>query len=57
METKLLDILYKTLELKLKETSPNEHGYKAGLLFCQSEIQKMQIDLLKHEINNYEKTK
>jgi hypothetical protein len=52
METKLLDILYKTLELKLKETNPNEHGYKAGLLFCQSEIQKMQIDLLTHEINN-----
>jgi hypothetical protein len=51
METKLLERLYRVLELKLKETNPNEHGYKAGLLFCQSEIKKIQIDLLTHEIN------
>ena len=55
METKLLDILYKTLELKLKETPPNDFGYRAGIMFAQIEIDKMRIDLIKHELKNLNK--
>ena len=55
METKLLDILYKTLELKLKETPPNDLGFKAGIMFAQTEINNMRIDLLKHELKNLNK--
>jgi predicted transport protein len=53
METKLLDKLDGVIEEKKKE--PNHIAFKAALLFVQTEINNMRIDLIKHELKNLNK--
>ena len=49
METKLLDILNDKIERKKKEV--NDIGFKAALLFVQTEINEIKINILNEKIN------